>query len=118
MKYFISGYVNTNRLPQDHPCVIDIIRNNYLQRPTNRSVPYKLSNPQILDPSDGQSRAVLRLLRNQVSVCENYNLISFQVFFNFYVKSINLLGIAYSFIISYPIKCFVDQWSFCRMWCV
>ena len=63
--YFIE-YANINRLPQNHPCVIDLIRRFYLYPPTPRDVPYQLDNPDVVDPSDGKSKAILRLLGHQV----------------------------------------------------
>jgi hypothetical protein len=60
-------FANKNQLQQDHPCVVYLIRRNYLQKPTSLNVPYNLSKPKIINPSDGQSQAILRLLRNQVN---------------------------------------------------
>nr|CAH0102185.1 unnamed protein product [Daphnia galeata] len=70
--YFLSNdctaeYANANQLQQDHPCVIRLIRNNYLRKPAPRDLPYQLDKPTLIDPSDGQSQAILRLLRNQTN---------------------------------------------------
>ncbi|XP_057367395.1 uncharacterized protein LOC130688432 [Daphnia carinata] len=60
-------YANQNKLQQDHPCVVQLIRKNYLVRPAPKSVPYQLGNPLLLDPSDGQAKGILRILRNQTN---------------------------------------------------
>ncbi|XP_045034690.1 uncharacterized protein LOC116933298 isoform X3 [Daphnia magna] len=59
-------YANTQKLEQDHPCVIRLIRDHYLHHPAPRDLPYHLNKPEILDPSDGQSKGILHFLRNQV----------------------------------------------------
>lgn len=64
--FLFLEYANAQKLQQDHPCVLKLIRNNYLQQPVPRSIPYNLNYPEIDDPSDGQSKGILRLLRNQV----------------------------------------------------
>ena len=65
---FYLEYVNAKKLQQDHPCVLHIIRSAYMHNPVSKTVPYKLSKPNVKDPSVGQSRAILRLLHNQVSI--------------------------------------------------
>ncbi|XP_057380610.1 uncharacterized protein LOC130703006 [Daphnia carinata] len=60
-------YANAHKLQQDHPCLIRLIRDHYLHPPAPRSLPYHLDYPEILDPSDGQSKGILRLLRNQTN---------------------------------------------------
>ncbi|KZS20615.1 Uncharacterized protein APZ42_012646, partial [Daphnia magna] len=60
-------YANAHKLQQDHPCVIRLIRDHYLHHPAPRSLPYHLDYPEILDPSDGQSKGVLQLLQNQTN---------------------------------------------------
>lgn len=64
-------FINSNKLQQDHPCVIDIIRRQFLQWPSPRDVPYNLgtSTDPNGDPSPGQAQHVLRLLKNQVKEC-------------------------------------------------
>ncbi len=62
-------YVNTQKLQQDHPCILQLIKDNYLREPVPRNYSYYLNNPKILDPSDGQSMGILRILRNQVCYC-------------------------------------------------
>jgi hypothetical protein len=62
-------YANRNKLQQDHPCVVKLIRQHYLQKPALRDLNYNLNNPDpMFDPSDGQSKAILRILRNQVNI--------------------------------------------------
>ncbi|KAK4005095.1 hypothetical protein OUZ56_006820 [Daphnia magna] len=58
-------YANTHRLQQDHPCVLDLIRKRYLKKPWGPEIPLDLHNPQTADPSAGQAKAVMRILRNQ-----------------------------------------------------
>ncbi|XP_046638252.1 uncharacterized protein LOC124316381 [Daphnia pulicaria] len=58
---------NILQLQQDHPCVIRLIRNNYLRLPAPNSLPYQLDNPAVIDPSDGQSKDILGILANQTS---------------------------------------------------
>ena len=61
-------YVNTHRLQQDHPCVLEIIRREFIHEPAPAEEAYKgLHNKDVLDPSDGQATAIMRLLRNQVT---------------------------------------------------
>ncbi|KAI9562622.1 hypothetical protein GHT06_010076 [Daphnia sinensis] len=60
-------YANQNKLQQDHPCVVQLIRKNYLVQPAPQNVPYQLGNPLLLDPSDGQAKGILRILRNQTN---------------------------------------------------
>ncbi|XP_045034687.1 uncharacterized protein LOC116933298 isoform X1 [Daphnia magna] len=60
-------YANTQKLEQDHPCVIRLIRDHYLHHPAPRDLPYHLNKPEILDPSDGQSKGILHFLRNQTN---------------------------------------------------
>ncbi|XP_046644654.1 uncharacterized protein LOC124330256 [Daphnia pulicaria] len=60
-----EDYANKNKLQQDHPCVIHLIQTSYLRKPTPLNLSYNLSKPEFTNPSDGQSQAILRLLRNQ-----------------------------------------------------
>ena len=63
----ILEYANTNQLQQDHPCVIRLIRESYLRQPAPKNVPYNMNHSETIDPSDGQSKEILRLLHNQVN---------------------------------------------------
>ena len=69
--HFISDYINENKLAQDHPCVIKLIRQMYLKPPSPRDVPYNLTNfyPGF-DPKnrDGRETEDL-LLTNIVRMC-------------------------------------------------
>ncbi|XP_046452745.1 uncharacterized protein LOC124200519 [Daphnia pulex] len=60
-------YANSNKLQQDHPCVIRLIQNTFLRQPSSIHIPYNLNYPEKSDPSDGQSKGILRLLRNQTN---------------------------------------------------
>jgi hypothetical protein len=62
-----TEYANTNRLQQDHPCVIELIRSQYLYRPSSPHIPLNLSHPEVVDPSAAQSKVALTHLHNQVS---------------------------------------------------
>lgn len=64
----IIEYANVNRLQQDHPCVIELIRSRYLYQPSPPDVSLNLSSPLVTDPSSGQSKVVLTHLHNQVYV--------------------------------------------------
>ncbi|KAI9562639.1 hypothetical protein GHT06_010093 [Daphnia sinensis] len=61
-----TEYANVNRLQQDHPCVIELIRSRYLYQPSPPDVPLNLSRPLVADPSSGQSKVVLAHLHNQI----------------------------------------------------
>ncbi|XP_059352831.1 uncharacterized protein LOC132087713 [Daphnia carinata] len=61
-----TEYVNANRLQQDHPCVIKLIRSRYLYQPSLPDVSLNLSRPLVADPSSGQSKVVLAHLHNQI----------------------------------------------------
>jgi hypothetical protein len=63
-----SEYANKNQLQQDHPCVIRLIKQKYLRQPASKSLPYRLGDPQPLNPSDGPAQGILRILRNQVNL--------------------------------------------------
>ncbi|XP_046459069.1 protein Star-like [Daphnia pulex] len=60
-------YANANKLQQDHPCVIRLIRRNYLLQPAPKSLSYRLDHPGSPDPSDGQSQAILEILQNKTN---------------------------------------------------
>jgi hypothetical protein len=62
----ISEYANSNQLQQDHPCVLNLIRNDYLRLPAPNNLPYRMDHPEVMDPSDGQSEAILKILQNKV----------------------------------------------------
>ena len=60
--------MNTKQLPQDHPCVIDIIRRQFLFDPSPRNVPYNMSKSTDPngDPSQEQTPIILNLVKNKV----------------------------------------------------
>ncbi|XP_057367958.1 uncharacterized protein LOC130688956 isoform X2 [Daphnia carinata] len=60
-------YANKNKLQQDHPCVIRLIRRDYLRKPAPQHVPYRLEVPESADPSNGQAQAILRILQNKTN---------------------------------------------------
>ncbi len=59
-------YINTNKLPQNHPCVIETIRKHFLYKPPTSDVPLKLDSNDMKDRSSGQTDVILKLLKNQV----------------------------------------------------
>ena len=74
-------YMNANKLEQDHPCVIQVIRRHFLRPPSSLQVPYSFAQTaefdpnwdvksKVLDPngdpSQGQIPHIVRLLRNMV----------------------------------------------------
>jgi hypothetical protein len=65
-KILLKEYANAHKLQQDHPCLLDIIRRQHLNKPSPSDVPLFLDYPNVKDPSAGQVTAVLRLLRNLV----------------------------------------------------
>ena len=60
--------MNSDRLQQDHPCVIDTIRRLYLHPPAARDIPYVLNAPTKVDPSAGQAASISKHLKNQVKI--------------------------------------------------
>jgi hypothetical protein len=64
--WVILEYINENKLPQDHPCVIETIRRHYLKAPSPPDVPLNLVSDSDEDRSPGQTGVILRLLKNQV----------------------------------------------------
>ncbi len=64
--FSISDYANANQLQQDHPCVINLLRSNYLRLPAPNNLPYRMDRPEVMDPSDGQSEAILKMLQRKV----------------------------------------------------
>ena len=75
-------YFNSKKLPQDHPCVIETIRKHYLNQPSSPEVPLKLDSNDDHDRSPGQTRVILRLLKNQVLFCFIYSIFRYYYFAN------------------------------------
>ena len=61
----VTEYANSHRLQQDHPCVLELVKRSFLKEPFSRDVPYGLHQMQKLDPSAGQAKAIMRILRGQ-----------------------------------------------------
>ena len=57
--------MNSHKLQQDHPCVIDMIRRFYLYHPPPANVPLRLDNSDGMDPSVGQVTAILKHLEHR-----------------------------------------------------
>lgn len=64
----VVDYMNANKLPQDHPCVIETIRHRYLNKPSPPEVSLQLDSDDDKDRSPGQTGVIFRLLKNQVSI--------------------------------------------------
>ncbi|XP_057380607.1 protein Star-like [Daphnia carinata] len=58
-------YINANKLEQDHPCVIEIIRQFFLNKPPPSNIPLKLDSNDTRNRSPGQTDVIMRLLKNQ-----------------------------------------------------
>lgn len=58
-------WMNRKKLPQDHPCVLKLLRQDYVHPPAAREIPYFLNNPKVNDTSVGQSSAILNFLKNK-----------------------------------------------------
>ncbi|XP_046640360.1 protein Star-like [Daphnia pulicaria] len=56
---------NENRLQQDHPCVIELIRRLFLYLPSPKENSPNLNFPDVSDPSSGQSKVILNHLKNK-----------------------------------------------------
>jgi hypothetical protein len=85
VSYWITEYANEKQLQQDHPCVIRLIRDQYLRQPAPRDQPYQLDHPNKKDPSDGQSKDIIKILKNKVNfLCENHGENDSINYFSFY----------------------------------
>ena len=58
--------MNYNRLAQDHPCVVNYIRNHFLNEPAPSYKKLNLDYPNVKDQSQGQPKAVLEVLSSLV----------------------------------------------------
>ena len=63
---YLIDYINYHKLQQDHPCVIELIREQYLEKPAPKLEPLVLNSPEIIDPSAGQTKIILNHLNNKV----------------------------------------------------
>lgn len=65
-------YMNANKLAQDHPCVIDMIRRHYLEEPSPPDTPYQLDGDLstiVKDQSQAsQPSKILGLLKNKAII--------------------------------------------------
>ncbi len=61
-----TEFANRYRLQQNHPCVIEIIRQKYLYYPPLEEISLHLNHPSDVDPSAGQAAAILPYLKNKV----------------------------------------------------
>ena len=67
---YILDYMNDNKLAQDHPCVINTIRRQFLEPPSPLNVPYQLtdaSSTQSDHSQAGQVTDILNYLKNKTS---------------------------------------------------
>ncbi|XP_046449258.1 protein Star-like isoform X2 [Daphnia pulex] len=58
-------YANEKKLQQDHPCLIQLIRDKYLLQPASKELPYVLNHPETIDPSNGQANDIREILKNK-----------------------------------------------------
>ena len=61
----VTEYANSQRLQQDHPCVLELVKRSFLKEPFPRHVPYELRQKDKRDPSAGQANAIMRILHGQ-----------------------------------------------------
>ncbi|XP_057372972.1 protein Star-like [Daphnia carinata] len=60
-------YMNSKKLQQDHPCVIETIRQHYLNKPSPPNIQLKLDSDDDKDRSPGQTGIIFRLLKNKTN---------------------------------------------------
>ncbi len=89
-----AEYANTFKLQQDHPCVIRLIRDNYIGQPAPKNVPYQMDHPETIDPSDGQSKEILRILKNLVIFLFTNLSISYMIIYFFKYRPMGFLSSA------------------------
>lgn len=58
--------VNSVIMEQDDPCILSIIRSDYLHAPSNEKL--NLESPDEKNPSMGQAQSVLEILKNKVKL--------------------------------------------------
>ncbi len=59
-----SDAINSVDMEQDDPCLLKIIRENYLRPPSK--LPLQLNEPDTENPSMGQTQQIVNILGNQV----------------------------------------------------
>lgn len=59
-----TGYINAEKLEQDHPCVIDIIRQRFLAAPSPPDAPYILQDENSAVADHSQARQVTTVLKH------------------------------------------------------
>lgn len=66
--------MNEQKMAQDHPCVIDIIRRQFLRPPSPSNVPYNLLSGQgpNYDPTAGRFQPVLNVLKHKVKATTHF----------------------------------------------
>ena len=67
-----EDYINTHKLAQDHPCVLNIIRNKFMNQPVSRDVPYNLEDSSKIKTINDTE--IKHLLKNKVGL--NYLLLA------------------------------------------
>jgi hypothetical protein len=61
--------LNNPELKGDEGWLLDQVRDLFLISPPALDVPYCLEDPELKDPSMGQSEKVIMLLKNKVGTC-------------------------------------------------
>lgn len=64
--FFFLESINTVVLEQDDPCIVNILRTQYLHPPSKEKL--SLEKPEDINPSMGQAQSVLEILKNKVVV--------------------------------------------------
>lgn len=66
----LLDFMNEQKLAQDHPCVIQMLRQHFIRDPSPYKVPYNLTDPVRADANPSQAaqpEIVLSLLKNKVT---------------------------------------------------
>jgi len=58
----------TNGLAQDNPQLLEYVQKNFLIPPVANEVEYNLEQPEVKDPSMGQSKKVIEIFKNKASI--------------------------------------------------
>ena len=60
-----SDTVNSVVMEQDDPCILNLLRDQYLHPPSKDKI--NLEAPEVTNPSMGQAQSILEILKNKVS---------------------------------------------------
>lgn len=65
----IAENVNSAVMEQDDPCILSLLRGQYLHPPSKNML--SLEAPEVTNPSMGQAQSILEILKNKVSLLKN-----------------------------------------------